>query len=94
MAWDRSPVLAITMGASLAAAALSPLLFWKDSGLRWPAAALSACFAATALAPFFGAYPVPLAGYGLSFVIGWWLGIAALAASKSQPNQRHSLTPT
>ena len=56
--------------------ALSPLLLRKSS----PAAlALTAYFAATSLAVLLGAYPVPLAGYGLSFVIGWWLGFASVS---------------
>lgn len=76
LGWELSPVLAIAMVASLAAASLSPLLVWlaHPLGITTPAA-LAAYFAATALAPAFGAYPVPLAGYGLSFVIGWWLGM-------------------
>ncbi|MFT3723934.1 MAG: hypothetical protein QM773_10135 [Hyphomonadaceae bacterium] len=80
LAWSLSPVLAIAMGVSLGAAALSPLLILLShrSGVLTPLA-LAAYFVATALAPFFGAYPVPLAGYGLSFVLGWWLGLALLA---------------
>jgi hypothetical protein len=79
LAWSQSPVIAIAMGASLAAAALVPLIIWlaRPLGMVTPLA-LSAYLAATALAPFFGAYPAPLAGYGLSFVVGWWLGLAAL----------------
>jgi hypothetical protein len=79
LAWSQSPVTAVAMGASLAAAALAPLIIWlaHPLGMVTPLA-LSAYLIVTALAPFFGAYPVPLAGYGLSFVVGWWLGIAAL----------------
>ena len=74
LAWTQSPVLAIAMAVSLALVALSPLLLRKSA----PAAlALTAYFAATSLAFLLGAYPAPLAGYGLSFVIGWWLGFAA-----------------
>jgi hypothetical protein len=93
MAWSQSFALAGLTGLSLALAALSPLLWWH-SKLKWPATALGTYFAASALAPFFGAYPVPLAGYGLSFVIGWQLGFAALAASKSQLDLGHSLRRT
>lgn len=79
LAWSQSPALAIAMAASLAAAALAPLLAHRDN----PAApALAAYFALTALAPAVGAYPVPLAGYGLSFVIGWWFAIGAVARSR------------
>jgi hypothetical protein len=79
LAWSQSPAIAVAMGFSLAAAALAPLVVWLSHppGMAAPLA-LALYLAATALAPLFGAYPVPLAGYGLSFVIGWWLGIAAL----------------
>jgi hypothetical protein len=92
MAWNQSPAFAIAMAASLAATVLSPLLLWPVRELRSPAAALSGYFAATALACLFGAYPVPLAGYGLSFVVGWWLGLAALAVrqARARPEQSPS----
>ena len=81
LAWSQSPVLAISMAVSLALAALSPLLLRKSA----PAAlALTAYFAATSLAFLLGAYPVPLAGYGLSFVIGWWLGFAAVSGRQAR----------
>ena len=81
LAWSQSPVLAISMAVSLALAALSPLLLRKSA----PAAlALTAYFAATSLAFLLGAYPVPLAGYGLSFVIGWWLGFAAASGRQAR----------
>jgi hypothetical protein len=80
LAWAQSPNLALAMGAGLAATALSPLLLWNTGRIRWAGLALAAYFAVTALAPAFGAYPVPLAGYGLSFVIGWPLAAFALAS--------------
>lgn len=80
LAWTQSPVLAIAMAVSLALVALSPLLLRKSA----PAAlALTAYFAATSLAFLLGAYPAPLAGYGLSFVIGWWLGFAAVSGRQA-----------
>ena len=82
LAFEQSQVLGIGMAVSLALACLSPLLLWRSPDLRWKAVALSAYFAVTALAPLLGAYPVPLAGYGLSFVVGWVLGFAALATRK------------
>lgn len=84
LAWYQSPGLAIIMGVSLAAAALSPLIVWAAHpiGLIAPLA-LAVYLATTAAAFLFGAYPVPLAGYGLSFVIGWWLGIAALCVRRA-----------
>lgn len=80
LAWSQSPLLAIAMRAAIAAAVISPVLMWRATRMNWAALALSAYFAATALAPAVGAYPVPLAGYGLSFVIGWVLGFLALAS--------------
>ncbi len=79
LAAGQSQVLGIALPVALGLACLSPLLLWRSADLRWRALALSAYFGATALAPLFGAYPVPLAGYGLSFVVGWVLGFAALA---------------
>jgi hypothetical protein len=82
MAWSQSPLLALAMGLSLAVAAISPLAIWRarPSGVITPLA-LTAYFVPTALAPLFGAYPVPIAGYGVSFVVGWILGAAALTAN-------------
>jgi hypothetical protein len=79
LAFSQSQVLGIAMAAGLGLAAVSPLLLLRSADVRWTAFALSSYFGATSLAPLFGAYPVPLAGYGLSFVIGWVLGLAALA---------------
>lgn len=83
LGWSQSPALAIAMGVSLAAAALSPLIIWRVHPGALAALALAAYFAATSLAPLFGAYPVPLAGYGLSFVVGWWLGLTALSTVRT-----------
>ena len=79
LAFSQSAVLGYGLAVSLVVAVLSPLLLWRSADLRWKALALSGYFAATAIAPLLGAYPVPLGGYGLSFVIGWVLGFAALA---------------
>lgn len=75
LAWSQSPPLAIAAATALAAAALAPLFVHRTNPT---APALTAYLAITALAPTLGAYPVPLAGYGLSFVTGWWLAIGAL----------------
>lgn len=87
MAWAQSPAMSIAMAAGLSATAASPLLLWRVAGLRWPAAALSCYFAVSAAAWLIGAYPVPLAGYGVSFVLGWWAGVAALCGVASRPAQ-------
>jgi hypothetical protein len=81
LAWSQSPAIAIAMGLALAGAVLNPLMIRSAHllGVVTPLA-LVAYLGATTLAPFLGAYPVPLAGYGLSFVVGWWLAFAALCA--------------
>lgn len=84
MAWTQSPLLGLAMGISLGVAALSPLShsLARPSDMTTPLA-LAAYFVATAVAPLFGAYPVPLAGYGVSFVVGWVLGAAAIRADSA-----------
>lgn len=79
LGWDQQPALAVAMGLALAAACLSPLLLPATPDLRGPGMALAGYFALTGAAFLLGAYPVPLAGYGLSFVVGWWLGFACLS---------------
>lgn len=88
LAWSQSPLLAIAMAASLVATVLSPLLLWRTGRVRWAGLALAAYFAITSFAPLIGAYPVPLAGYGLSFVIGWCLGVFALVAPATGTRER------
>ncbi len=82
LAFDQSLVLGIAMATALGLTVACPLLLLRSADLRWRALALSGYLAATTVAPLFGAYPVPLAGYGLSFVIGWVLGFAALATRR------------
>lgn len=83
LAFGQSQVFGYGLAVSLGIAVLSPLLLWLTPELRWKGLALAGYFAATALAPLFGAYPVPLGGYGLSFVVGWVLGFAALATRRT-----------
>ncbi|WP_298328111.1 hypothetical protein [Asticcacaulis sp.] len=85
LAAAQSPLLAAGLMAALTLTALSPLWLWPDESQRPQAVALSLYFALSAVAWLYGAYPVPLAGYGLSFVLGWWLGVAGLFA-KSAPS--------
>lgn len=85
MAWSQQPALAILMGVALTAACISPLLLPPTPELRGPGMALAGYFALTGAAYMLGAYPVPLAGYGLSFVIGWWLGFACLSVRGPAP---------
>jgi hypothetical protein len=86
LAWDQAPAFAIAMGAALILTAVSPLLLVADPVRRWPALALTTYFAVTTAASQLAPYPVPLAGYGLSFVIGWWLGAASLTARRISAN--------
>lgn len=82
-----SPLLAWIAGLALAAAAAAPLLFRSavSPAARDGAVALSAYFVAVSIAPFCGWFPVPLVGLGMSFPIGWWLGIGLLAAIARRP---------
>ncbi|WP_396594386.1 hypothetical protein [Brevundimonas sp. R86498] len=79
-----SPVLAGLALLLLAAIALAPVALTRAS--RGPAppvwlagVGLGLCFAGWAVAPFLGAFPVPLVGMGMSPVLGGWLGIGLLA---------------
>jgi hypothetical protein len=73
-----SPVLALGCGLCLLLACLSPLVLLRDADRRPVAAALAAYFLVSGFAWLFGAFPVPLAGYGLSFILGWMAGATAL----------------
>lgn len=82
LAWAWSPLAAALTVVLLAATVLWPLrLAVPDGPAAVAARALAACCAASALAPAFGAFPVPLVGMGMSPVLGFWLGAGALAAT-------------
>lgn len=83
LAWAWSPVAAAAAVALLAATALWPLriAIADRPSSRAAALALAACCVASALAPVFGVFPVPLVGIGMSPVLGFWLGAGALAAA-------------
>ncbi len=72
LAAGHSMVAAVLMVAGVGLSALSPLV----GGRTFPP--LAVYLLAIAVAPVWGAFPVPLAGYGLSFVLGQFLGMAAL----------------
>ena len=85
LAWGAAPVLAGLAAAALAASAAAPLILARRGSRAGDAAlALCACFTVTALAPLAGAYPVPLVGLGMSFPVGWWLGVALLCANSRE----------
>lgn len=77
-----SPLIAAAAAIALALAALSPLAAGSAAGeaRRDAALALAAYFVAIAVCPLLGAYPVPLVGLGMSFVVGPWLGLGLLCA--------------
>ncbi|WP_373486736.1 hypothetical protein [Blastomonas sp.] len=75
LGWQISPLLAIAMAAALTATAASYL---SHSGRPSATRALAAYAALAMLAPLYGWFPVPLAGSGMSFAIGLWLGVGVL----------------
>jgi cell division protein FtsW (lipid II flippase) len=82
-----SPILAFLAGLALAAAALAPLARSSPAGhpARDAAVALSAYFVTVSIVPFFGWFPVPLVGLGMSFPAGWWLGMGLLLVIARRP---------
>ena len=79
---DISMPLAIAAGLALALTCLVPLRKLRsgsESGRR-AATALTIYFFIIVIMPFLGAYPVPLVGVGMSFPVGFWLGIGLLCA--------------
>jgi cell division protein FtsW (lipid II flippase) len=80
-----SPILAFIAGLALAAAALAPLARSSSTVARDAAVALSAYFATASIVPLFGWCPVPLVGLGMSFPVGWWLGMGLLRAVARPP---------
>ncbi|MFL6590067.1 MAG: hypothetical protein ACJ8M4_07845 [Chthoniobacterales bacterium] len=85
LAFSVSPLLAAAAGLALAAASLAPLSLRRTAGPshRNAAVALTGYFISAAICPAFGAFPVPLVGLGMSFPLGYWLGIALLCAHDS-----------
>jgi hypothetical protein len=79
LAWASSPAAAAAGVTLLAATVLFPLRLAGQSRSFTPALALAACLSLQALAPAFGAFPVPLVGIGMSPILGFWLGAGALA---------------
>ncbi|MEA2239896.1 MAG: hypothetical protein QOC81_4620 [Thermoanaerobaculia bacterium] len=88
-----SAILAFIAGLALAAAALAPLGRSSAAGhpARDAAVALSAYFVTVSIVPFFGWFPVPLVGLGMSFPVGWWLGMGLLVVNARRPQCR--ITP-
>lgn len=93
LAWQVSPLLAVAGGVCLLLTALSPLLLASDAGRRPAAVALTAYFLVSGAAWLAGAFPVPLAGHGLSFVIGWGIGSAALLVGQARERMGWTAAP-
>jgi cell division protein FtsW (lipid II flippase) len=85
-----SPALAALAALALAVCALVPLrrarVFGGDAATG--SMALALYFAASAVMPAAGAFPVPLVGVGMSFPVGYWMAVALLCARASRPADR------
>lgn len=72
--------------ASLASLALLPLPFLLarrgEGGASPEALALGGYFCLTLIAPLFGAFPVPLLGFGVSPIVGYFIALAWLVARR------------
>ena len=82
LAYRISPAIGAVALGSLIMFALAPGLIAREGPVEASVAgeALSLYLLISALAPFIGAFPVPLVGVGLSPVLGSWLGVGLLAA--------------
>jgi cell division protein FtsW (lipid II flippase) len=85
LATSVSPLLAVAAAVALTATFLAPLVIRTSAGAahRTAAIALSGYFISTGICTDYGAFPVPLVGLGMSFPVGYWLGIALLCANGS-----------
>lgn len=85
LASDLSPAVALVAALALAVASLVPAgLRSSRPTMRSAASALTAYLVLAAVAPAFGAFPVPLVGLGMSAPIGYLLGCAWLVRSSDQ----------
>ena len=84
LAWQVSPVLVFVGVVALAGVALIPLARRSPLPPTGETQALTGYFLATALCTLAGHYPVPLVGLGMSFVIGYWLGIGLLCRNHAR----------
>lgn len=80
LAWRLSPLVALSGVLCLAVTVASPFILIPRGPAARVAIAMSAYFAISAIAPFCGAFPVPLVGAGMSSIVGFWLGIGSLGA--------------
>lgn len=89
LAFALSPLLAAVAALALAAVSFAPLLIRYAAGAahRTAALALTGYFVSVAICPAFGAFPVPLVGLGMSFPVGYWLGLALLCTKQEEASQ-------
>ncbi|MBK8373947.1 hypothetical protein [Sphingorhabdus sp.] len=78
-----SPLLAVLILAALSVTIASIPMLVKHSGERTAGYALFAYAAAVSLSAGIGNFPVPLAGFGISFPIGWWLAAGLLIGKRA-----------
>jgi len=87
---DNSVLLAAAAALALAATSLMPLRSSRprpdNHGIPF-GAPLAGYFVTVAVMPFLGAFPVPLVGLGMSFPVGYWLGMAFLCARAPTPSR-------
>ena len=81
IAFDGSLFTGLFAVFALSTALFYPLRLGSSAQPSTPALALTACFCMQAVAPVFGAFPVPLVGVGMSPILGFLLGAGALAAA-------------
>ena len=85
-----SPALAAFAGVALALTSAIPLrrAYADDSTASDAARTLVIYFVAAGLMPLFGAFPVPIVGLGMSFPVGYWMGMALLCARAARARAR------
>jgi hypothetical protein len=85
----ESLLLAAAAALALAATSLVPLRVRSraDHGGMAFGTPLAGYFVTAGVMPFLGAFPVPLVGLGMSFPIGYWLGMAFLCARAPTPGR-------
>jgi cell division protein FtsW (lipid II flippase) len=88
LAFAVSRALGAVAALALAAASFAPFAIRAAAGAahRTAAVALTGYFVTAAICPAIGAFPVPLVGLGMSFPVGYWLGLALLLAKGPLPH--------
>ena len=92
LAYGLSPLLAVAALALLVLTAISADMVMRYHRLtsRTGAWVLSLCFLGWIATTYFGAFPTPWVGIGLSPIVGAWLGVGLLAGACRNGAARHS----